>query len=86
MFTSQDVMDQFAGQAMQAILTNQQLLTAVTGTTLQGADLLERPEVLAAISKRAYDVACAMLTERGQRMRLMAEFTFKPDDKLRKLK
>jgi hypothetical protein len=77
MTTKEDAMDLFAGQAMQAILSNPQLLEAVTKT---GSQDLDDEEAMAAISKKAYDLAAVMLVERGARRRAGAEFSLKPPE------
>ena len=77
MTTKEDAMDLFAGQAMQAILSSPQLLEAVTR---MGAQALDYEEAMAAISKKAYDLAAAMLVERGVRRRASAEFSLKPPE------
>ena len=78
--STQDIMDQFAGQAMHAILSNQELLEVVTK---MGTQAITYREAVAAVAERSYAIATAMLLERGRRRRDEAEFKFSPDDKLK---
>ena len=77
--SAQDVVDYFACQAMHAMLSNGQLTEAVTK---MGSQAITYDEALKAIAKRAFDIAAAMMAERGRRRRAEAEFTFKGRDGL----
>ena len=72
---TQDIVDQFAAQAMHAILSNQEILQAVTK---MGSQAIMYEEAIRAIARKSYEVAAAMMIERGQRLRAEPEFTFKP--------
>jgi len=71
--TNEEVLDQFAAQAMQAILANQDALSAVTN---MGSQAITYDEAVTAVAKRAYDVATAMMAERAARRRALPEVSF----------
>ena len=74
---NEDALDRFAGLAMHAILSNQDTLAAVTR---MGSQAVTYNEAIAAIVKKSYDVAAAMIVERAERRRGLPEMTFKPDE------
>ena len=76
--SSQEVIDQFATQAMHAILSNQELTQAVTK---MGSQAITYDEARRAIAGHAYDLAMAMFAERSKRLRADPEFTFKGEKK-----
>ena len=71
---SQDVIDRFAAHAMQAILSNPEMMQAVTKI---GAQAITYDEAIQAVARKSYDVAMVMLAERTKRVRVEPEFTFK---------
>ena len=74
---TQELTDHYAGLAMHAILTNQQMVEAVTKMGTQAVDY---DEALNAIAGKAFNVAGAMMRERAERRREnAAETAFKPD-------
>jgi hypothetical protein len=70
----QDIFDFFAGQALNAILSNNEMMEAVTK---MGTQAITYEEAVRAVVKKAYDVASAMMVERSERRRAEPEFTFK---------
>jgi len=74
---NRDLVDDLAGQAMHAILTTPELMEAVTK---MGSQAVHYEEALKAIARKSYDIAQAMLVERTERRRSLAEETaFRPD-------
>ena len=69
-----DTLDFFAGQALNGILGNNEMIEAITK---MGTQAIAYDEAVRAIVKRSYDVAAAMMVERGKRRRAEPEFTFK---------
>ena len=72
--STEEIIDGFAGQAMLGILTNSDLLKAVMKA---GGKARTYDEALGTIAKKAYDLAAAMMLERGERRKLEPEFSFK---------
>lgn len=73
---SYDVMDEFAARAMQAILTDLETYSAATQRLPESIAQLEGQEAMA---KVCYDIATAMMTERGKRRRSSTDFNFTPN-------
>ncbi len=71
---SEEIIDQFAGQAMAAMLSNADMLRALLKS---GPKAKTYEEALETIARRAYDIATVMMAERGKRRRTEAEFQFK---------
>jgi hypothetical protein len=74
--TNDDVLDQFAGLAMQAILSNPETMAAVTK---MGSQAITYEEALRAVAERSYAVAAAMVLERADRRKALPEMTFGAD-------
>jgi|GEM_PF-2816149 len=74
--STQDVMDEFAARAMQAILADPEVFSAATKKL---PEAIRDPAALDALAQVSYDIAIAMMTERGKRRRLASEFSFNPN-------
>jgi len=73
--STQEIVDQFAAQAMNAILSNPDIMQAVTN---MGSQAITYEEAIRAVANKSYEIAAAMMVERSRRLRAEPEFTFKP--------
>jgi len=73
MSTNHDVLDLFASQALRAILSNQDMMAAVTK---MGTQAIMYDEAIKKVAERSFAVAAAMIVERAERRKALPEMTF----------
>jgi hypothetical protein len=73
--STQEIVDRFAAQALSAILSNPEIMQAVTK---MGSQAIMYEEAIRAVANKSYEIAAAMMIERSKRLRAEPEFTFKP--------